>query len=35
LLVESRLDEMVAITIDGTGYGDDGWPGAVRYCCPT
>ncbi|NLX47496.1 MAG: carbamoyltransferase HypF [Euryarchaeota archaeon] len=31
LLVESKLDEMVAITIDGTGYGDDGaaWGGEV------
>lgn len=31
LLVESKLPEMVAITIDGTGYGDDGvaWGGEV------
>ncbi len=31
LLVESKLDEMVAITVDGTGYGDDGvaWGGEV------
>lgn len=31
LLVESRLEEIVAITIDGTGYGDDGvaWGGEV------
>ena len=24
LLLESGLEEMVAITVDGTGYGDDG-----------
>ncbi|MCG7844453.1 MAG: carbamoyltransferase HypF, partial [Methanomassiliicoccales archaeon] len=31
LLVEAKLPEMVAITIDGTGYGDDGvaWGGEV------
>jgi len=31
LLVESKLDDMVAITVDGTGYGDDGvaWGGEV------
>jgi len=33
LLVESKLKEMVAITIDGTGYGDDGvaWGGEVLH----
>jgi len=33
LLVESRLSEMTAITIDGTGYGDDGvaWGGEVLF----
>ena len=34
LMVDAGLDEIVALTLDGTGYGDDGtsWGGEVLYC---
>ncbi|MDH7507920.1 MAG: carbamoyltransferase HypF [Methanomassiliicoccales archaeon] len=36
LLVDRGLDEIIALTLDGTGYGDDGksWGGEVLYMNP-
>lgn len=37
LLFEYDLEEIICISVDGTGYGEDGnsWGGEILYCTPT